>query len=119
MVRILKVSKELEERKRQLLARSEVYRQTLKLEVANIRYSTALLKRKFSFLRTSSRLLGLAVPLAGLLLFRRRAKPANTGNGFLAKLLSGFNLFKQLRPFFQAVQGGHRGPKRNNITQYP
>ncbi len=119
MVRILKVSKELEERKRVLLARSEMYRQTLRLEVANIGYSTALLKRKFNLLRTSSRLLGLAVPLAGLFLFRRRAKPAHLGNGFLTKIFSGFKLFRQLGPLLQAVRGEHRGPKRNNITEFP
>lgn len=118
MVRILKV-KELEERKRLLLGRSEMYRQTMKLELANIRYSTALLKRKFNFLRASTRLLGLAVPLAGLFFFRRRAKPAAVGNGFLSKLFSGFKLFSQLRPFLRGIQGEHRGVKRNNITQFP
>jgi len=67
MVRILKV-KDLEDRKRFLIARSEMYRQTLRLETANIKYSLALLKRKLDFLKTTFRVLGGAAPLAGPLL---------------------------------------------------
>lgn len=118
MVRIFKV-KELEERKRFLLARSEMYRQTLKLELANIKYSAALLKRKFNILRTTFRMLGLAAPLTGLFLFQKRAKPTNTGNGFLSKLFSGFKLFRQLRPFLRTIRAGHRESRRKNITQFP
>jgi len=118
MVRILKV-KDLEEQRRLLLARSEMHRQTLKLELANIKYSTALLQRKFNVLRTSSRLLGLAVPLAGLFLFRRRSKPADTGNGLLSKLFTGFKLFGHLKPFFRGLHRERDEPKRKNITQFP
>ncbi len=118
MVRILKV-KELEERKRQLLARSEMHRQTLTLEVANIKFSAALHKRRFKLLLKSSRWLGLVLPLAGLLLFRRRPHPSKTENGFISKLLSGLKLFGQLRPFLQGIRGAmKREPKRDDFTQF-
>jgi len=120
MVRILKVNG-LEERKRLLLMRSEMHRQTLKLEAANIKYSAALFRRKFKLVRAFSRLLGVGVPLAGLFFFRRRPKPVKTGNGIVSKLFSGIKFLGQLRPLLQGIRGGaeHRETRRKNITRFP
>lgn len=107
MVRILKV-KELEEQKRELLARSEMYRQTMKLQAANIKYSAALYKRRFSLVRTSSRLLGLVVPLVSYFFFRHPAQPAKTGKGLLAGLASGVKALGMFRPLLRAFQSPRR-----------
>jgi hypothetical protein len=121
MVRILKV-KELEERKRLLLTQSEMYRQTMRLEVANVKYSLALLKRKFNFLKSSYRALGAFAPLVALLFARKKAAKKEAG-GFFSKLLSGIRMFSQLRPILQGFAAGKRAAKesreRENITQFP
>ncbi len=97
MVRILKV-KELQDRKRELRARSEIYRQTLALEVTNVRLSVALLKKQMRGLKTVTRLFGLVVPVSGLIFGRR--KKAEGKSGFLTQLLSGLNLATQLKKLF-------------------
>ena|SRR5690348_3502650 len=122
MVRILKV-KELEERKRLLLTQSEMYRQTMRLEVANVKYSVALLKRKFNFLKSSYRTLGAFAPLLGLFFGRKKAEKKAEGGSFFSKLLAGLRMFSQLRPILQGFAAGKRAAResreRENITQFP
>jgi hypothetical protein len=119
MVRIFKV-KELEEQKRELLARSEMYRQTLKLEVANIKFSASLLKHRYSRFRNASRLMALMVPIAGLFLFRRPAPPQEkTNKGILGGLASGLKLFGMLRPILHAFHSTERqGSKQGNGARF-
>jgi len=90
MVRIFKI-KGHEARKQQLLQRSELYRQTMGVELANIKYSTAMLQRKFRMAKST---LWLAAGVAGLFLMRRRGqeKPEQEG-GFFAKVRSGVKFF--------------------------
>ena len=117
MVRLLKV-KELEDRKRFLLATSEMYRQTLTLEIANVKFSAALLKRKLKFRRYIVVLLGLTVPLAGFFFARKRSKPK--AQGFLPKLMSGMKLFSQFAPWLKKFRPARsRVGERENITQFP
>src|SRR5947209_8782855 len=114
MVRILKV-KELEHRKRFLLAKSEVFRQTLTLEIANVKFSTALLKRKLKSRRTLFLVLASSLPLAGFFFARSKAKKVG---GFLPRLLSGLKLFNQFAPVlkkFRSAKG--RAGERESITQ--
>ena len=99
MVRILKV-KELEERKKSLLVRSEIYRQTLKLEIANAEYSAALVKKRFHTLRRSFRLIGVAVPLAALFLARKRVRQ----KGLLSHALSGLTFFSRIASFLGEIK---------------
>ncbi|MDB6017635.1 MAG: hypothetical protein JWR19_2124 [Pedosphaera sp.] len=117
MVRILKV-KDLEERKRFLIARSEMYRQTLRLEAANIKYSLALLKRKLHFLKTTFRLVGGVAPLAALLFARKQARKKKRG-GFLSRLLlqSGLGLLGRLRPLVQGFAAGRRPLRRDRSSE--
>ena len=115
MVRLLKV-KELEDRKRLLLAQSEMYRQTLTLEITNVKFSTALLKRRLKSKRNIALLVGSAFPIAGFLFARSRAKRAV---GVLPKVLAGWQLFNKFMPWvktFQAVKNriGHR----QNLTHH-
>jgi hypothetical protein len=126
MVRILKV-KALEERKRLVLTQSEMYRQTMRLEIANVKYSVALLKRKLKFLKSGVAALGVLVPLAGLLFARRKAakgrQPPKEQGGIFAKLLSGVRLFRMLQPILQGFAAGRRASKqsqeRESMTQFP
>jgi hypothetical protein len=103
MVRILKV-KELQDKKRELLARSEIHRQTLALEVSNVKMSLTLLKKRLRILKTAYRLLGIAVPIGGLLFGH---KEPDRKKGFLSKLLSGLNVFSRVRSFFNGAKTGH------------
>ena len=85
MVRILKV-KELEARKRLLLTQSEMYRQTMRLEIANVKYSAALLQRKLRFIKPT---------LAGL--ERDVALAMRTLCAFVDRSLSGRRIARQSR----------------------
>lgn len=118
MVRLLKV-KELEDRKRFLLAKSEIYRQTLKLEIANVKFSTALIKRKLKARRLPLLLLGSTLPLAGMFFAKKRAQPKPAA-GLLGKLLSGIKLFGQLKPLWKGMGDASARPRqRQNLTQFP
>lgn len=121
MVRIIKV-KELEERKRYLLAQSEMYRQTMTLELANVKFSTALLKHKLKSKRNLLLMLGSVFPMAGLFLARKRLPQRDgAGGGFLPKIISGMKLFGQVAPLmkmFRSKSTGQMGT-RENITQHP
>ncbi|HWF17656.1 MAG TPA: hypothetical protein VG754_00220 [Verrucomicrobiae bacterium] len=108
MVRLLKV-KELDDRKRFLLARSEMYRQTLTLEVANIKFATSLLKRRLKAPKTIFMLLGtLALPAAGFFAGRRglqkKAKAPPPPTGLLPALFAGWKLFSRLVPLVKKLR---------------
>ncbi len=119
MVRLLKV-KELERRKRFLLAKSEIYRQTLKLEIANVKFSTALLKRKLKARRAPFLLLGSALPLAGLFFARKKRPEPKPSAGLLGKLLFGIKLFGKFKPLWKNMGATPaRPPARQNLTQFP
>jgi hypothetical protein len=107
MVRILKVDG-LQERKKELRARSEIYRQTLVLEVTNVRMSVALLKKRFSGIKSVYRMFGWAVPVGGLLFGAKREAEGHGKSGFLTQLLSGLNLAGKIKSIFQKFKGaGH------------
>jgi hypothetical protein len=121
MVRLLKV-KELEERKRFLLASSEMYRQTLTLEVANIKFSTALLKRRLKSPKHLLMLLGLAVPVAGYVMGRRaKATEKSRASGWLPKLVAGWKLYQRVAPLIKKFRPTAKNgdTRRQNMTQYP
>jgi hypothetical protein len=66
---------DLEARKRALVQEAEIYRETLKLELQNIRLSAVQLKKKYSSFRSSNLLMMMAAPLAGLFLGKRSGPP--------------------------------------------
>lgn len=129
MVRLLKV-KELEDRKQFLIAQSEMYRQTLKLEVANIKFSAALQKRRLKSPKSILMLLGLvAAPAAGFMFYRKqkpKAPPEPKEQGLLPKLMIGLQLVRRFAPLLQKLSSRARAPAvkrrpppRQNLTQYP
>lgn len=107
MARILRL-KELELRKRTLVAESEVYRQTLRLEARNFNLYALSLRRKLDVLRWLNPLLTVGAPLVGSLFGARRA-PAR--RGWLGMLLRGWRLYRQFGPVLQSffTRGASRG----------
>jgi len=91
--------KDLEARKRALAAESEVYRQTLKLEIQNLRLCGIRAKRKFSFFGALNPLLTLGGPLAGAML-------GGKGRGPLFRCIKsavvGWQLYRKLGPLIEA-----------------
>lgn len=106
MVRILKVN-ELREKKKELLVRSEIHRQTLALEITNVKLGIALLKKRMHVLKTLYRVLGFAVPVGGIL-FGQKHKEKKVG--FISKLLSGFNLASRIRSFLNGHRAAQHAP---------
>ncbi|HYG36861.1 MAG TPA: hypothetical protein VEC99_18860 [Clostridia bacterium] len=106
MVGIFKVT-EFQARKQALIAESEVYRQTLLLEVQNIRLYSADLKRKVNRLRIYKPLI-LAAPVAVSMLgsmFRRRtqAKRPAGWRRVLAAVLMGWRFYRKFGPVLQTM----------------
>jgi hypothetical protein len=98
MVRILKVNG-LAEKKQELRARSEIHRQTLRLEVANVKLGLTLLKKRMRVLKTVYRVFGWAVPIGGLI-FGHKDKEGQRKTSFLSRLMSGFNLASGIKSMF-------------------
>jgi hypothetical protein len=107
MVRILKVN-ELREKKSELLARSEIHRQTLTLEITNVKLGLSLIKKRMRVLKTLYRFLGFAVPIGGLLFGHKQQERKR---GFLSKLMSGFNLATRIRSLFGGGKAAHNAPE--------
>lgn len=86
---------ELEAKKRALVAESEIYRETLKLELHNLKLFGLRTKRKFSSFANPSPLLMLAAPLMGRFLQKR-------GSSMVRRLLISFlsyQVFNRLAPY--------------------
>lgn len=116
MARDLSLS-ELRERKRQLVAESDVYRETLRLEVQNLRLYSMRARQKWSSLRALNPLLMLGAALVGAPLggaFVRRRK--RNWLRLLMTSLMGWQLYRQFAPLIQMFVGrmtsrqAHNGP---------
>lgn len=99
MVRIFEV-KQLEEKRRLLVARSEIHRRMLELEATNLKVSVCLLKERFSVVKIVRNAFGIAAPLAGAL-FAQPQNNSSKGGGLLSRLLSGLNLALGVLPLFR------------------
>jgi hypothetical protein len=102
MAGIFKV-KRLEARRQALLAESELYRQTLKLEVQNLRLCAAGWKHKLTSLSSSNPLFMLA-PLLGMLFQFRRRKPSRWAS-LGAMALTAWKLGGKVFSFFRRRAG--------------
>ena len=109
MVRILKVDK-LQHRKQILLAKSEIYRQTLRLEIGNIKVASAVVKRKFNLVHIMFRFLGAAAPIAGFFFARKLGRRQQAG--FIPRLVSTFAILRRLGPMVQNFWQGRRKPHK-------
>jgi len=105
--------KDLQARKRALAAESEVYRQTLKLELQNLRLYGMSLKRKVTKARASSLALAAGAPLLWALLFKRRRSKL----GLASAAVTAWNLYRKFAPLFrgffaQSEASGQRASAR-------
>ena len=91
---------ELEAKKKALVAESEVYRQTLKLEIQNLRLCAIRAQRKVSLFGVSSSFLMLAAPLAGSLFRSRRRHPLKR---VLKAAFVGWRLYRKVGPLIGAL----------------
>ncbi len=99
--------KDLEVRKRALVAESEVYRQMLTLEIQNIRLYGARMHRKLAIWRLANPLLLAAGGFFGARLFGRgggiRRKRRGKWSRILAATLMGWRLLRQYGPLAQTL----------------
>lgn len=103
MAEIFRV-KDLDDRKRALVAESEVYRQTLKLEIQNIRLYRARMQRKLDLLRFANPLFLLAGSFVGSRLFGRKARWRRRGRlSTLGISLMAWRIFKNFGPLIQGL----------------
>jgi hypothetical protein len=97
---------ELEAKKRALVAESEVYRETLKLEVHNLRLYVSRTKQKLTGFTRPNPLLMLLAPLAGAFFRKRRASWLRRASmAFLSWQVS-----NRLMPFLKGVFSSRGGP---------
>ncbi len=97
----------LEEQKRQLIVRSDLYRQAMADEVELVRDSFGWVPRALRLARAVSPLLIVAAPVLTWT-FRRRAHEAvpqaKRARGLLAKAWGGFQLFQRVLPIWQGIR---------------
>ena len=101
MARLFEV-KEFAARKRALAAENEVYRQTLTLEVRNLRLYSGALERRLAPWRR----LGVVLPFAGAAAgfwWRRRQKPSPPR--MLGKVVAGWQIYRTLLPLLRPLAG--------------
>lgn len=92
---------ELDNRKKLLMAEAEVYRQTLKLEIQNLRIYAIKTKRKLTSFNAGNPALMLGIPMLTTLLSRRRGKMRRWGAwGFM-----GWQLFQRVSEMLRSRSG--------------
>ena len=103
MARLLEI-KELQDRKKALVAESEVYRQILRLEVQNARLYGIGMRRRCSSFGTSNPLLLFGIPLLNQFLKRRLTKRL----GFLGKIFSSWQMISKGLGIINGFLGSRR-----------
>ena len=99
---------DLQARKRQLLAESEFYRQTLAKDCAQLNSATSWITATLRYARLVSPILALAVPAAGFFLRPRKKhapKPPPRKKNLLGRLIAGYQIARQVKPIWD---GFHR-----------
>jgi hypothetical protein len=98
--------KEIEARKRALVAESEVYRETLKLEIQNVRLYKARIGRNFAIFRLANPaalFLGSLVASRFLGSGRERRKPRGKWSRIIGGLLVGWRLYRNFGPLLHTI----------------
>jgi len=103
----------LAEHKRQLLARSESHRQSLEMEIRHIKAATAWVPRALHLARSVYPIALLAVPLVGLILGKKvspkaPAKERPAVKGLAATALTGWNIYRKVKPFWDGFRSARR-----------
>jgi hypothetical protein len=109
---------ELETRKRVLAAESEIYRQTLKLELHNLHLYGLGVRRRLSVFRWIRPALSVAGPFAALWFTSRRAKAERARPaGLLGKVLLGWRLYQKYGHLVRNLFSGHSGNGRPTASR--
>ena len=103
---------DLQARKRQLLAESEFYRQTLAADCAHLNAATSWISTTLRMARMVAPVLAMAMPVAGLF-FRSRKKhvplPPPKKN-FLSSVLAGYRIARQIKPIWDGFRRARTTP---------
>ena len=96
----------LEQRKRELLARSDFYRQSMAADLQNIRSATSWVPVGIKAARAIYPILMTAAPVLGFLFSRkrRRAEKNSNGRGLFAKAFAGYRLFRKVKPVWDGFR---------------
>jgi len=95
VARLLKI-KEIEQRKRALVEESDLYRETLKIQVQNLRLYGMRARKRFSWFSPSNPLMMFAGPLAWGLIRKRKFPKVR----FVTAAVMGWKIFRAVRSFF-------------------
>ncbi len=105
MAQIFRI-RDLEQRKKALVAESEVYRQTLKLEVQNIRLYGVRMQRKFALVRLANPLFLVAGSFRGSRVLGRKSKLRRRGRWSMFGIgLMAWRLARNYGPFLKGALG--------------
>ncbi len=99
MLRILSL-RQLEGRRRELVARSEIHRRTLQLELANVKFSVALVKQRFGVAWMVRHAWRFAAPVASGY-FARGKNTTGKLSGLISSLVSGIKIAGEFMPLFR------------------
>jgi hypothetical protein len=101
MFRFLEI-KDLTDRKKLLVAQSDLHRRTLLVQLDDFHNTVEDFKKRFLVVGGSSVALGLGALLSRM--FSRKAAPSPAsgggGGGFFAKIASGISMFQQVKSIF-------------------
>jgi len=100
----------LAERKRELLARGDLYRQSLESEFRNIETATAWVPKTVRMVRAAYPVLMFAAPLLGYTFARKKRRasngeaPAPPARGLVATAWAGYKLFRRIKPIWDGLR---------------
>jgi len=104
----------LAERKRELLARSALYRQSLESEFRNIETATAWVPKTLGMVRAAYPVLMVAAPLLGYAFARKKRRSPNgeapssnsasASRGIVATAWAGYKLFRRIKPVWDQLR---------------
>ena len=110
---------DLQARKRQLLAQSQFYRESLVRDVKHLGSATSWLTSTLQVARRVTPLLAMALPIAGFFFRSRKApiaKPPPRKKNLLGTLLAGYKIARQVKPIWD---GFHRSRTAQNLGRRP
>lgn len=107
--------KELGARKQLLVAESEIYRETLKVETRNLGLYTLTLRQRWAWFKAANPAVAVVVPLVQTLITRRRAKR----RGWLGKALWGWHLYQRFFPILSQLAARWLAYRHSQSAAHP
>jgi hypothetical protein len=105
------MNRDLQARKRELLAQSAVYRNALSVELAHLQAATAWIPKAFYYARMISPILAMAAPIAGWFFSSRKParkwgakEAAPKKRGLFGKMLAGYQFARQVKPVWDGFR---------------